>query len=91
MFRNMKPIGGMLMAVVLMMRAFNPQSFTDAAGRVTVTHDMLHHKGAACRLYVAGRLHKLTPGTYDNALLLVRESGTDNSEAHCRYGLYVDA
>lgn len=94
-FQNMKPIGGMLMAMVLLMGALSPQSFMEAAGTVTVTREMLHRKGSQCRLYVEGKPHELTPGTYQNALLLVQENDRQpaarSGKPLCHYGLYVDA
>ncbi len=92
MFKNMKPIGGMLMAIALLMGGMPPRSLQDAAGTVTITPEMLHMKGNQCQLYVAGTPHKLVPGTYQNALLLVQEgeeTGPEGGISH--YGLYVDA
>ncbi len=101
MLNHMKPIGGVLMAAVLLMGMLSRASFMEAASRVTITKEMLDMKNTSCRLYVEGEEREALPGTYENALLLVREDyrsdtvktkiGKVHGAKQCHYGLYVDA
>lgn len=101
MMRHMKPIGGALMAAVLVMGMLSRASFMEAASRVTITKGMLRMKNASCRLYVDGEEQELIPGVYENALLLVKEDyrtntvktkiGKIHGASHSHYGLFVDA
>lgn len=89
------------MAAVLLMGMLSRASFMEAASRVTVTKEMMRMKNASCRLYVDGEEHQLAPGTYENALLLVKEDyrsdtmqtkiGKVHGAKQSHYGLYVDA
>jgi len=100
MLANKKPIGGMLMAAVLLMGMLSPSGFREVAGQVTVNEDVLSQKNV-CRLFVNGQEKELKPGIYHNAMLLV-EGHYARAEQETRIGkvdaaeeqylgLYVDA
>lgn len=99
MIKNKKPIGGMLMAAVLLMGLLSQTSFKEAAGKVTVTKDMISKN--TCRLFIDGKEAELKPGTYANAMLLVEEHyardaqqtklGKVSAAADQYYSLYIDA
>lgn len=101
MFQNLKPVGGMLMAALLMMGMFSRASFMAAAATVTVTREMINNKRAHCTLYVNGEVHPLEEGRYENAMLMVTEEyrteplhnrlGDVSSSEQTHTALYVDA
>lgn len=100
MLDNKRPVGGMMLAAVLLMGLLSRTGFADASGRVTVNDEILHDK-QHCRLFIDGQEAELLPGSYDNALLLVEEHfvhgeqqtklGKVSAADKSYYSLYVDA